>query len=334
MLVSCSTALAAPSRRTTVFRPRFRLVGTNVGHVSTNGRFVLVERPPTGTLIDESSGRTSPLPTPPAGCNDLQTEPILTGQWLIFECFVQQPAPLAARLTSVDLYDVVSGHWKTVAPSGRVAAFIQQCSQEPTEEHGNCSYAAAAAGRVWIEWSEDQGYGVFDYYFQNLRTGTLKQLRGWKPGGRTVPQLDSEQLARGLCAPLRVPRGTPDEAGDTSSNPGSLSFSGSFALSLDYQYDGAHWVLERCGSSMHRVLTDWLASANQHTVLWTTSGTSHQIDGVFLPSLRPFKITSLPLGRFAPNQLLLSNRRIYATDSNSNLWVALAPQPDSSPRTR
>jgi hypothetical protein len=329
LTLSCTPAAASSSSHSAVFRPRFRTVATSVTRVSSNGGFILVQQQsagmPAGILIDESSGKRSGLPR--SGCDEAGTAPALTGPWLMFQCFAFRPSPLAPRLTSLRLYALASGTWRTVTPTGRVARFIAQCSQESVEEHGNCSITPLAAGRLWVQWGEDPGTGLTEFRFQNIRTGAIRTLPGWKPNGTIVPDLDASTLASHLCRPLHVPRGTWTQ-GYPPPTPGSLEFHGPFALSYDWYLPGsAHWLLERCGSKLHRVLTNLQASATQHAIVFTVSGTGSRIDGLFLPSLDAFRITGLPFGPFAPNQLALSNRTVYALDGYGRLWAAPAPHP-------
>jgi hypothetical protein len=84
--------------------------------------------------------------------------------------------------------------------------------------------------------------------------------------------------------------------------------------------------LERCGTKQ-RTLIDPFGmppAANPLGVLWNLNGYSSELDGVFLPSLRRFKLRA-PAGYVTA---VLSSRRLFVTAGYpQRLWSAPAPTP-------
>ncbi len=136
--------------------------------------------------------------------------------WLLFGC---NPAP--SQPQSIALYSFATGQWQGVAnPAGQPIAI----------------------GAHWIEYDESCGaeHCADAVAFQNIDSGqypSVPALGDWRPGGTTIPDLNSPQLAIKLCSPLRVPRGS------SAPHPGELSFAGPFAIAFDQKtpYDLQPW---------------------------------------------------------------------------------------------
>lgn len=294
----------APSKPLTVrLHVRFHQAGTGA-NVLTDHPYIFVGAPasimgPIGAVIDEqqaSEGRFHKNP----GCK-AAADP-LGGPWFLFDCG-----------SAAELYSLAHGTWTTVMSNAAL-----DCGGLP-----DCEISAFAAGADWIQFAEDQACeahcGPTTFAFQNLQTSQIESLPAWKPGGTTIPDLNSPVLAHKLCWPLRVPNGE------------GLTLDGSFAIVAQSQGD----FLERCGSRLHERIDPnyWPQTASSRAVIWGT-GTS-QMDGLFLPSLRRFTI-DLPAAVAGFDGLsyvmALGSRKLYvANGSNFTLWTAPVPR---LPRTR
>jgi hypothetical protein len=127
-----------------------------------------------------------------------------------------------------------------------------------------------------------------------------------------------------MCGPLRVP--TTYELYAPAPAPGSLTFYGSFALSIGGDENGSEVYLERCGTHLHRLLTTAplerpaVVGANTHEVVWMAHP-GRFLSALTLPGLRPFTIR-LPNRLIARTcspedcstcvaQIALANQRLY-----------------------
>ena len=182
-------------------------------------------------------------------------------------------------------------------------------------------------GAHWIEWSPSTLPLLHGHYlFQNIDTGQVRSLPGWRPGGRIIPDLDSESLARTLCPPLTVPAGVPPPLGGPP--PGALSLYGSFAIASP----GAGGdVLERCGSTLKLAVGshDGPLGASSHAIVWANSPTSRRLHGLFLPSLRRFVIATNPAAATSPYpgayRVVLSSGELYVFDESGRVFATRAP---------
>jgi hypothetical protein len=252
-----------------VLHPRFHVVGSALT-VGTDGPFVLLETPgvdgqASGTLIDERTGTRTSVSYPGCFLPEFNTWDLLGGPWLMLLC------DRAGQWDGgFELYDLYTGEWRAVVPNPPE----DECTQPDY-----CGVGVESLGAHWIEWQQVPcRYCRANYLFQNIDTGQLRSLPGWRSGGRIIPDLDSQSLAQTLCPPLTAPPpgGTP-------------SFYGPFAIVGD--------VLERCGSRLklaignHNYPGVW---ANSRAVVWTQGPNSRRLYGLFLPSLRRFVIATTP----------------------------------------
>jgi hypothetical protein len=168
-----------------------------------------------------------------------------------------------------------------------------------------CGVTISGFGAHWIEWQTVPcRYCTPTYQFQNIDTGRVQTLPAWRPGGRTIPDLDSRSLARPLCPPLTVPRGVAQPFGRPP--PGALAFYGSFAVAGN--------VLERCGSRLKLSIGKHNypgIRANARAVVWAQSPNSHGLSGLFLPSLRRFVIAGTPSTSPYDYGFAISSSRLY-----------------------
>ncbi len=331
-----------------VLHPRFHLV-SGVSSVLTNGRYVFLEASSLGgsggTVIDEQTGRRTMVNRP--GCavvntliNQLSTGfenrtavGLLPGDpWLLFECDSQPP-----QVQSVELYSFVTGQWRSVTPLPASYLMPPPCyGQCPAGDNG--APTPIAVGAHWIAYGVGchQEHCTETLAFQNIDTGqvpSVPALADWRAGGRTIPDLNSPQLAVKLCSPLRVPRGNPGQNNISVSE--NAIFAGSFAIAVDYfGVESARPYLERCGSRLHKPIdrTDSPVVGNPSLVLWELGdGVSRRLDGLFLPSLRPFTLV-LPL--VPPSGLVLSSRTLYEFQPDGKLLAASSPTLPRSPGIR
>lgn len=290
-----------------VLRARFRFGGSTTNDVWTTGRYVFLGGTSTtltaGILIDEQTGQRAEV-AEPTGCMPVA----IGGPWLLFSCGdIYHP--------QVKLYSLATGTERTL-PN-----FVTDCM---TNNLG-CSAVPNAVGADWVQ------FGVMPCYhcsgggpaFQNIQTG---QSRGApSTNASTLIDLSSPSLTRKACSPLRVPNGG-----------SSLTFDGSFAIAT--QHNG-ELFLERCGSRLHDSLNpNALLVEDSHAVLWQPPF-KHQLEGLFLPSLRPFVIPLSTVvyghnpGFFSPtaqvdlSRIALSTRTLYVINQDGQLWTAPAPHP-------
>ena len=182
-------------------------------------------------------------------------------------------------------------------------------------------------GAHWIEWAQVPcRYCSAAYLFQNIDTGQVRSLPGWRPGGRIIPDLDSQSLAQPLCPPLTVPAGVPPPLGGPP--PGALSLYGSFAIASP----GAGGdVLERCGSRLKLAVGshDGPLGATSHAIVWADSPTGRRLHGLFLPSLRRFVIATNPAAATTPypgaSGVVLSSGELYVFDESGRVFATRAP---------
>lgn len=314
-----------------VLHLKFHRSASRYDSLSSDGRYVFIlttrsARTPTGpsgTVIDERTGKRTPV-VAPSDCPSY-SEPFLQGPWLVFDCHPP---------TQVELYRISDGTWRTVTlpPGGEVLGCGSRlgCEATPCSPGGfDCDVVSDAFGAAWIRWSWSCGHcdGTV-FTFQNIQTGELRRDPRTQS---TLADLDSPQLARAVCSPLRVPK--------SGASFGRLVPDGSFALAQGVQ--PVSWVyLERCGTHLHvRLAMGDLGTitispsifATPHVVLWQTG--LRQLSGLFLPSLRRF-VLSIPASLSvktarAPDfffgfRFALSSRALYL--SGNELLTATMPQ--------
>ncbi len=307
-LVSSAAAGSPPGKparwaKPLVLHPRFRLVATGVYSVFTNGRYVfLSDHSPTGggtagKLIDEQTGRHVTV-RPRPGCNPTA----IGGPWLLFTCDALSPQP-------VELYALATGHWQAVAST-------------PGQ--------AIAVGADWIEYDVSCGQHCPDTIdFQSIQTGQVQTLPAWRPGGTTIPDLNSRSLAAKVCSPLRVPEGFHPYG--LPPQPGSLTFYGRSAIAFAYfgpsGNQSAQIDVERCGTRRRQAIVSNVSggypfAANSRVALAHGVRTTGLV-GVFLPSFRRF---TLPLA-LGQSVAALSSRTLFVLGDTGRLFATTSPSP-------
>jgi hypothetical protein len=280
--------------RPLVLHPRFHVVGSALT-VSTDGPFALLRTygfDASGTLIDERTGTRTSVSYPGCFLPEFNTWDLFGGPWLMLSC------DRAGQYDGgFELYNLYTGEWRAVVPNP---------PEDVCTMPDYCGVTVAGFGAHWIEWQQVPcRYCGANYLFQNIDTGQVRSLPGWRSGGRIIPNLDSQSLAQQVCRPLTVPRGEPPILGGRP-EPGALSFYGSFAIVGD--------VLERCGSRLKLAIGNrnypgvW---ANSRAVVWTQGPNSRRLDGLFLPSLRRFVIATTPSTSPYDYGFALSSRELY-----------------------
>jgi hypothetical protein len=317
-----SAAASAHKRkpRPLVLHPRFHVVGT-ASTVDTDGPFVLLRNPvgtsfdASGTLIDEQTGTRTSVSYPGCHLDEFNTWNLLGGPWLMLSC------DRAGQWDGgFELYNLYTGEWRAVVPDPTISSF--DCGMPPY-----CGVTIAGFGAHWIEWQTIPcRYCTPTYQFQNIDTGQVQSLPDWRPGGRTIPDLDSPSLARPLCPPLTVPAGVAPLSGGPP--PGVLTFYGSFAIVGN--------VLERCGSRLKLAIGNHnypAVHANSRAVVWAQGPKSGRLDGLFLPSLRHFVIANTPSTSPYDYGFALSSGELYVLRGSvhgASETVFAAPAPTQS----
>jgi hypothetical protein len=263
------------------------------GSVKTNGPYTLVmSGGGAGQVIDEITGQRVHLRLP-GYCHSPAADPVLGDSWLMEEC----------NASHLALYSLARRRWRRVT----VASGCVHFNAGP-----GSACVPLAVGKDWIELDEESDRFGDVSVFQNIQTG---RVRRDPTKGRTFPSLDSPSLARRLCRPLQVP----------SHTFVSFAFQGPFILVTDE----AGPVLERCATRLHRDLRGALqAGLGPGAVMWLSSPRPGPIDGIFLPSLKRFRVMP-PHGATDLSFIQLSSRHLYLSGSTrSNLsvtWSALLP---------
>lgn len=295
---------------TLVLHPRFHQVATNVAQFATDGRYVVIAQANRTTLIDDQTGKRWALGFPPqCGFG------VGVGGGRVLTAGVGPSNPL------YELYSIAARTWTPVPPAPNAIGEV-------------------ALGADWIEYYHQTPatcteHCVYEYAFGNIATGQTRTLPAWKPGGTTIPDLNSAVLTAKLCSPLRVPQGFATDLTPSGLAPDPLTFAGSFATGEEWfvQHGSSQLrlLLERCGSRLHQALTSRISSSssqfaiNHHAVIWANYN-GGPVHGVFLPSLRKFTIKR-PLGATGPVGVFLTPRALYL-DSGAGLVVAAAaPSP-------
>jgi hypothetical protein len=315
-----STAAGAHQRkpRPLVLHPRFHVVGSALFSY-IDGPYVVLLTPgvdafeASGTVIDEQTGTRTAVSYPGCHLDEFPTWDLVGGPWLMFFC--DRAGQWAGGF---ELYNLYTGEWRAVVPDP---------PQDVCDQPDYCGVTVARFGAHWIEWQQVPcRYCSATYLFQNIDTGQVRRLPGWRPGGRVIPDLDSRSLARKLCPPLTVPAGVPPPLGGPP--PGALSLYGSFAIASP----GAGGdVLERCGSRLKLAVGrhDRPLGASSHAIVWANSPTSRRLHGLFLPSLRRFVIATNPAAATSPYpgayRVVLSSGELYVFDESGRVFATRAP---------
>lgn len=257
-----------------------------------------------GVLINEQTGKLTHVPR--ADCFAIA---LSTGRWVLFECY-------GSSTVNYQLYSIPDRTWRPVAAPARA---------NPD-----------AIGADWIE------YFVVDsgtYVFQNIETGTLRTLSAWRPGGTTIPDLNSPSLTQRLCSPLRVPADWTPYAqwsaypDNEKLHAGSVTVDGRFAVLegtsrptstgavTEYAY------VERCGSRVRKPTSQEFV-ANAHAIIAPGGGSDPTLTGWLLPSLTPVTIPApgYSQGVFGDEtSIALSSHSLYLWDSVDDALIAPSP---------
>jgi hypothetical protein len=290
--------------------PGFTLSARGPWAAYFDGPYVLLQTPgvdeeASGTLIDERTGTKTTVAYPGCYLPEFNPRSPLGGPWLMLNC----------DLGEFELYNLYTGEWKAVDPDPGSFSYENDCGDGMPPYSG---VIVAGFGADWIEWVHFTRVCRGTYHFQNIDTGQVQSLPGWRAGGRIVPDLDSPSLVRTLCLPLKVPPApTPYTNLDLPPGPGSLSMYGSFAIvSSD--------VLERCGSRLKRVVGNQEPlGASSRAIVWVAGSDSRRLDGLFLPSLRRFVIATGP--SITPYAVVLSSGELYVIDESGRVFATPAP---------
>ncbi len=324
-----------PTRPTTlVLHPRWHVVAKHgVESVLGSGHYVFIGGDAgSGALIDEETGKRLTL-VPPTGCYfDNANSAALGGSWIVATCNPPPPGPRYLY----ELYSIPNATWTPFTPDvHQMFASNADCKTGDPQ----CSASYFAVGNNWIEFQITCGYhcGPTTFAFQNIQSGqVVGQPPGWQPGGTEIPDLNSPILTRTLCAPLTVPSGSTDT---NQTLPGTILLSGRFAVAQQWSpYNlNLYTYLERCGSTLHELLTPELSSRagqfaiNQHALIWVGGGGS--VHGLFLPSLRRFRFripqqAALYCFDMTPvciGTLTLTSRTLYLLTNVGQLWTTNIP---------
>ncbi len=202
------------------------------------------------------------------------------------------------------MYSLARRRWRSVAVAPACVHFHAGVGS---------SCVPVAVGTAWIEFDEGSIQLGDISVFENIHTS---RLRRDPTNATTFPNLDSPRLAQRLCRPLRVPARTFV----------FFAFQAPFVLVTT---EGGP-TLERCGTRRRWVLSGepLQAGSAPGVVMWTDGGGRGRLDGIFIPSLRRFRVM-LPTDATDVTDVQLSQRHLYlsgATKYNLNAtWSAPLP---------
>jgi hypothetical protein len=302
-----------------VLHPSWSSVGY-ASSVVTDGSYVFVNNPdyPSGgnhppppstpfsggALINEQTGKHTSVPR--ANCFAIG---LSAGRWVLFDCY-------GSSAGDYQLYSIPDRSWRAVAAPA----------------HANPD----AIGAYWIQ------YFVVDsgaYVFQNISTGRIRTLSSWRPGGTTIPDLDSRSLAGKLCSPLRVPSdwtAPPGQApipGNEKPHAGRVTVDGRFAVvegtSRPSSTGGltGYAYLERCGSRVRKPTSPEFV-ANAHAIIAGGGAPGSTLTGWLLPSLTPVTIREPGYNQGVYGEYIsiaLSSHNLYLWDEVDDALVAPSP---------
>jgi hypothetical protein len=310
VLPSSALAGSGPARGDPlVLHPHFHLVASRVESAAAHGTYLFfttygAATGKTATLLDTRTGKRTTL-SPPA-CDSAGTA-VFGGPWLALSC--------SATSGTVDLYDLATGAWRTVATGCQFDRFIP----------GGCS--VVGVGRDWIRFEFSCYHCTDTFQDQSLLTGGVRKDPE-VAGGTTIADLDSPSLTAKLCRPLRVPSSSAPTP-DGGTEPGALTWLGNFALATVQPGGGedATEHLEHCGTSLQRRLA-FGAIGNTKAVVWVAK--SGGLAGLLLPSLRPVSV-KVPNGMSGVSgTVLLGQKMLYlgarAASGEAELWAAFVPR--------
>ena len=170
---------------------------------------------------------------------------------------------------------------------------------------------AVGADRAELGSNCDEVHYCPTFSFVSIKTG---EVRPDPTNAETAPDLNTDALARHVCAPLTVP------APELNAPTNRLQFDGKFILA----YRAWRWVLERCGTRKRVSLNDAEADvpevANEHAVVWIKN---NRIVGRLLPSMGSFVVRDSPPHLVG---VMLTSKALYALGSGRRLWRAPAPR--------
>jgi hypothetical protein len=301
-----------------VLHPTWSRIG-GASSVVTDGNYVFINNPvyppggndPTetplkpftgGVLINEQTGVRRLVPR--SGCFAIG---VSAGRWVLFDCY-------GSTAGNYELYSIPHRTWRPVAA--------------PTRANPD------AIGAYWIEYfSVDNG----TYVFQNIQTATLRALPAWRPGGTTIPDLDSPSLATRLCSPLRVPADWSPYARwsaypyNEKLHTGEVTVDGNFAVLEGTSRPTStgeineYGYVEKCGSRVRKPTSQGVV-ANPNVIIGP--GSRSTLTGWLLPSLTPVTMAApgYDQGVYGDQtSIALSSHSLYLWDSVDDALVAPSP---------
>jgi hypothetical protein len=301
----------------TVLRLSWSSIGA-ASSVVTDGNYVFINNPdyppggnhPTGqplgsfsggVLINEQTGMRRSVPR--SGCFAIA---VSAGRWVLFDCY-------RSSAGNYQLYSIPRRSWRSVAAPARANP--------------------RAIGAYWIEYfAVDSG----TYVFQNIKTGTVRTLTAWRPGGTTIPDVNSPSLAGRLCSPLRVPADwTPYPHWSAypyneKLHAGWATVDGRFAVVQGTsrptgtgELTGYAYV-EQCGSRVRKPTRQGFV-ANAHAIIAPSGGSDPTFTGWLVPSLTPVTIPAPGYNQGVygnDTSIALSSHSLYLWDSLDDALVA------------
>lgn len=255
-----------------------------------------------GTLIDESTGTRKSVSPPPGFPTACSPTTLIGGPWLADDC---GPAYAGTQPTrTVELYSLADSGWRTIPIASRIADL-------------GAAARLTGAGAQWLKFTVSYYHGAPTGLFQNIVTGAVQA----DPTRRhVVPALNSQTLARRICAPVSVPYERPDPAYG-GGGFGTITFAGRDALAVNL---GDELYLERCGSSRQVLLCRDLLhlSIGRQLAVWLQYN-ARRLDGIVLRSHRRLEIPLPPIQAsdyYA--SVTLGLHTIYVTRGDGELLTA------------
>jgi hypothetical protein len=317
---TAAPAIAGTRASSNVYRPAFKHVPGSELLSGSNYLAIAGAKAGEVQLINTSTGRT--LRSDHPGC----VPDAVGGQWLAMTC-----GSGAAQHDA--LYDIQQNRTFPFTPSTTCAT-------------GACP-GIAAIGTRWIALTSpcsESSKCPASFEFKNLSTGATRRD---PTNARTRIDLNSVDLGKAVCRPLRVPRANERIEDGTYLGWGSLTLDGSYGI----EAGGSGVFLQHCGSRAKTLLTRGVDPSgcaaracppahNRDVIIWQSA--AGRLNGISLRNLRRFEIVvprtvdpsarHLKYVRADQYTIALAGRTVYLQTPGGKVWTARVPRSLSDTR--
>jgi len=317
-------AVAASQRPPLVLHLQWRIVTRQLNAIATSDRYLALLTYPNpnapydsgSVILRDQFTNTHRRVALPSACQPNRAPVGFGGPYLVVSCFD-------------------AAHWLYNLKNDRWVPVTSNCPAD-------CNFVGV--GRYWLKFVSNENPGCLAhcaqvYFLQNLQSGQVEPDPA-TPGGTTVDDLNSPSGTKPLCAPLRYPTYRNTDIAAPGAEPGSLEFSGKFAIATTgtgASGPGDVFHLERCGSRLAvrlgasgNGIPPFLTSRAIAYLASPTTPTNNMVQGFYLKGLRAFR-AALPKAAAGVAVAGLTDRTIYVRSQNGTLWAANVRQPPRAP---